>query len=126
MKHPNFVRQAKEEEKKGKKRKKRGRRKDKKDFVRQVTALLDEQIVVSQAMQFSPFKGPFMDDIEEWATKLMYVSECLENWLKAPRFISRESVPNLGLLRKDKITIYSNNKVMFFAFFVRAPGRSTP
>jgi dynein heavy chain len=51
----------------------------------EVTALLDEQIVVTQAMQFSPFKKPFEEEIEEWATQLMYVSETLENWLKVQR-----------------------------------------
>lgn len=51
----------------------------------EVIALVDEQIVVSQAMQFSPFKKPFEDVIEEWATKLLYISECLDAWLKVQR-----------------------------------------
>ena len=35
-----------------------------------------------QAMQFSPFKKPFAEEIDEWNDKLAYVSECLDNWLK--------------------------------------------
>ncbi|CAE7655322.1 Dnah1 [Symbiodinium pilosum] len=48
-------------------------------------AVLDEQIVVTQAMQFSPFNKPFKEDIDEWNDKLMYVSECLDQWLKVQR-----------------------------------------
>ena len=44
--------------------------------------LLDEHIVTGQAMQFSPFKGPFVDEIESWVKKLMTVQETLEEWLK--------------------------------------------
>ena len=51
----------------------------------EVIGLLDEQIVVTQAMQFSPFNKPFKEDIDEWAAKLFYVSECLEQWLKVQR-----------------------------------------
>eukprot|EP00435_Cladocopium_sp_Y103_P028929 s186_g7.t1 len=49
----------------------------------EVMAVLDEQIVVTQAMQFSPFNKPFKEEIDEWNDKLMYVSECLDQWLKA-------------------------------------------
>jgi len=28
--------------------------------------MLDEHIVMTQAMQFSPFKKPFEEEIEEW------------------------------------------------------------
>lgn len=45
-------------------------------------AILDEHIVTSQAMQFSPFKKPFEEEIEEWCGKLMVVSDTLEEWVK--------------------------------------------
>jgi dynein heavy chain, axonemal len=48
-------------------------------------ALLDEHIVMTQAMQFSIFKGPFAEEIDEFAEKLMLVSECLDMWLKVMR-----------------------------------------
>jgi len=51
----------------------------------EVIALLDEQIVVTQAMQFSPFNKPFKEEIDEWNDKLVYVSECLDQWLKVQR-----------------------------------------
>jgi dynein heavy chain len=36
-------------------------------------ALLDEHIVTGQAMQFSPFKKPFEEEIEEWVLLLCTV-----------------------------------------------------
>jgi len=51
----------------------------------EVMAILDEQIVVTQAMQFSPFNKPFKEEIDEWNDKLVYVSECLDQWLKVQR-----------------------------------------
>ena len=33
-------------------------------------------------MQFSPFRGPFEGDIDEWNHKLMLVSDTLEEWVK--------------------------------------------
>jgi len=35
--------------------------------------MLDEHIVTTQAMTFSPFKKPFEKEIEEWNSKLMLV-----------------------------------------------------
>lgn len=51
----------------------------------EVMAILDEQIVVTQAMQFSPFNKPFKEDIDIWNDKLAYISECLDQWLKVQR-----------------------------------------
>ncbi len=45
-------------------------------------AMLDEHIVTTQAMTFSPFKKPFEKEIEEWNSKLMLVSDTLEEWVK--------------------------------------------
>ena len=33
-------------------------------------------------MQFSPFKKPFEGEIEEWNSSLLYVSECIDEWIK--------------------------------------------
>jgi dynein heavy chain len=44
--------------------------------------MLDEHIVTTQAMNFSPFKKPFEKEIEEWNGKLMLVSDTLEEWVK--------------------------------------------
>ena len=44
--------------------------------------MLDEHIVTTQAMQFSPFKKPFEEEIETWCAKLMLVSDTLEEWVK--------------------------------------------
>jgi dynein heavy chain len=45
-------------------------------------ALLDEHIVTGQAMQFSPFKKPFEEEIEEWVLLLCTVQDTLEEWIK--------------------------------------------
>jgi len=45
-------------------------------------AMLDEHIVTTQAMEFSPFKKPFAAEIAEWNAKLMLVSDTLEEWVK--------------------------------------------
>jgi dynein heavy chain len=47
--------------------------------------ILDEHIVTAQAMSFSPFKGPFVKDIEEWCETLMRVSDTLEEWVKCQK-----------------------------------------
>eukprot|EP00930_Biecheleria_cincta_P008311 TRINITY_DN10972_c0_g5_i1.p1 TRINITY_DN10972_c0_g5~~TRINITY_DN10972_c0_g5_i1.p1 ORF type:complete len:3933 (-),score=932.09 TRINITY_DN10972_c0_g5_i1:47-11569(-) len=47
--------------------------------------LLDEHIVTTQAMMFSTFKGPFEQDIDDWNSRLMRVSETLEEWLKCQK-----------------------------------------
>jgi len=44
--------------------------------------ILDEHIVLTQTMNFSPFKGPFLEEIEEWNDKMLYVSECIDEWMK--------------------------------------------
>jgi dynein heavy chain len=44
--------------------------------------MLDEHIVTSQAMTFSPFNGPFKQEIEEWLKCMLLVSDTLEEWVK--------------------------------------------
>lgn len=43
---------------------------------------LDEHIVNTQAMQFSPFKKPFETRIIEWNNTLKIMSDVLEEWAK--------------------------------------------
>ena len=43
---------------------------------------LDEHIVTTQSMQFSPFKKPFEDRILNWNNKLKIMSDVLEEWAK--------------------------------------------
>jgi dynein heavy chain len=33
-------------------------------------------------MTFSPFNGPFKDEIEDWLKKMLVVSDTLEEWVK--------------------------------------------
>jgi len=45
-------------------------------------AMLDEHIVLTQTMQFSPFKKAFEEEIEEWNGTLLCVSDCIDEWMK--------------------------------------------
>ena len=64
-------------------------------------AILDEHTVMAQAMQFSIFRKPFEEEIEEWCTRLFTVSETLEQWLKVhPR--------HLGCTAGWKNTVFSS------------------
>ncbi|CAD8156782.1 unnamed protein product [Paramecium pentaurelia] len=48
----------------------------------EIQQVLDEHIVNTQAMSFSPFKGPFEDRINNWNTTLKMTSDVLEEWCK--------------------------------------------
>lgn len=48
----------------------------------EVGAILDDHIVTTQAMTFSPFKKPFEEEIMEWNYKLITLSDILEEWAK--------------------------------------------
>eukprot|EP00397_Hematodinium_sp_SG-2012_P000066 GEMP01000066.1.p1 GENE.GEMP01000066.1~~GEMP01000066.1.p1 ORF type:complete len:3524 (+),score=879.37 GEMP01000066.1:529-10572(+) len=48
-------------------------------------ALLDEHVTMTQAMQFSAFKQPFEQEIDDWASLLLTVSDTLDAWLKCQR-----------------------------------------
>ena len=47
--------------------------------------MLDDQIVMTQAMSFSPYKAPFADEIATWEKTLRMVSDVLEEWLEVQR-----------------------------------------
>ncbi|CAM9286674.1 unnamed protein product, partial [Phaeothamnion confervicola] len=54
--------------------------------VDEINAVIDEQqVTMTQAMQFSAFKGPFAEQIDTWNTTLCTVSEVLEAWLEVQR-----------------------------------------
>lgn len=48
-------------------------------------AILDEQIVLTQTMQFSSFKKPFEEELEEWNATLITVQDVIEEWLRCQR-----------------------------------------
>lgn len=47
-----------------------------------ISQVLDEDIVSTQAMLFSPFKKPFEERIIKWDQTLKNVSDILEEWAK--------------------------------------------
>ena len=48
----------------------------------EIQQLLDDHIVMTQSMSFSPFKGPFAQRIDEWEKLLVLMSDIFEEWLK--------------------------------------------
>ena len=48
----------------------------------EINNTLDEHILQTQAMQFSPFKKPFEEEIIEWNNSLKLMSDILEEWSK--------------------------------------------
>ncbi|RKO93938.1 dynein heavy chain, N-terminal region 2-domain-containing protein, partial [Blyttiomyces helicus] len=51
----------------------------------EVVRLLDDHIVMTQSMSFSPFKKPFAERISLWESKLRTVQEVLEAWMACQR-----------------------------------------
>lgn len=44
--------------------------------------LLDDQIVMTQQLSFSPYKDAFADRIEEWEEKLKLTTKVIEEWIE--------------------------------------------
>ncbi|KAJ1566068.1 Dynein heavy chain 1, axonemal [Nowakowskiella sp. JEL0078] len=51
----------------------------------EIIRLLDDHIVMTQSMSFSPFKKPFAERISLWESKLRTVQEVLEAWMMCQR-----------------------------------------
>ncbi|KAI8841134.1 dynein heavy chain and region D6 of dynein motor-domain-containing protein [Chytriomyces cf. hyalinus JEL632] len=51
----------------------------------EIVRLLDDHIVMTQSMSFSPFKKPFAERISLWESKLRTVQEVLEAWMACQR-----------------------------------------
>ncbi len=49
---------------------------------------LDDNIVMAQSIAFSPFKGPFEQQIETWEKKLLLAQEILDEWVACQRLWS--------------------------------------
>lgn len=48
----------------------------------EIQNIIDEHLVNTQSMQFSPFKKPFEDRIQVWNDKLKLMSDIVEEWLR--------------------------------------------
>ncbi len=53
--------------------------------VDELMAILDEQLTATQAMSFSPFKGPFEERIELWNRTLQLMSDSIDEWIGLQR-----------------------------------------
>ena len=47
--------------------------------------LLDDHIVMTQSMSFSPYKKPFEDRINTWEGKLVMTQDVLDEWMNCQR-----------------------------------------
>ena len=50
-----------------------------------VQQILDDNIVMTQAMSFSPFNKPHKERLEKWGTTLNLMTEIIEQWLNCQR-----------------------------------------
>ncbi|KAK4887372.1 hypothetical protein RN001_003643 [Aquatica leii] len=50
-----------------------------------ISQMLDDHIVLTQQLSFSPYKGAFTERIDDWETKLRTSSEVLEEWMEVQR-----------------------------------------
>lgn len=46
---------------------------------------LDDNIVMAQSLSFSPFKGPFAEEIEQWEKDLVMTQDVLDEWIACQR-----------------------------------------
>lgn len=54
----------------------------------QVSQMLDDHIVMTQSMSFSPYKKPFEERIAKWEATLSLVSEILDQWITLQRWVA--------------------------------------
>lgn len=83
--------------------------------VDEIIQQLDDHIVMTQAMSFSPYKKPFEDRIAIWERKLLTSSDVIEEWLKVqqlwlylePIFSSDDIARQLPTENKRYQTMYT-------------------
>lgn len=68
--------------------------------------MLDDHIVTTQSMSFSPYKKPFEERIAKWEAQLSLASDILDEWIKVrttvvPRASSRRCPLASAVVRKD-------------------------
>eukprot|EP00760_Papus_ankaliazontas_P012185 PhM_4_TR15212/c0_g2_i1/m.1704/K10408/DNAH; dynein heavy chain, axonemal len=56
-----------------------------KEAVEEIQQLLDDNMLSTQALQFSPFKKMFETEIEEWEQTLKLVQQIIDEWLTCQR-----------------------------------------
>nr|CAD7450236.1 unnamed protein product [Timema bartmani] len=51
----------------------------------EVTQMLDDHLILTQQMSFSPFKGEFEEQLTEWEDKLHLTQFVLEEWMECQK-----------------------------------------
>ena len=51
----------------------------------EISQLLDDHIVMTQSMSFSPYKKPFENRIMNWESKLRMTQDVMEEWATCQR-----------------------------------------
>lgn len=51
----------------------------------EMVQMLDDHIVVTQQLSFSPFKGAFEERLLEWENKLRLTQQVLEEWTECQK-----------------------------------------
>jgi hypothetical protein len=48
--------------------------------------MLDDHLVLTQQISFSPFKGPFEERIDEWEENLKITSDVIDEWMDVQKY----------------------------------------
>lgn len=52
----------------------------------EIQQMLDDHLVLTQQISFSPYKAAFEERIDEWENKLKIIFDVLEEWIDVQRF----------------------------------------
>lgn len=52
----------------------------------EIQQMLDDHLVLTQQISFSPYKAAFEERIDEWENKLKVIFDVLEEWIDVQRF----------------------------------------
>lgn len=51
----------------------------------EIQQMLDDHLILTQQISFSPFKGPFAEEIEKWEEDLKITSNVIEEWMEVQK-----------------------------------------
>lgn len=53
----------------------------------EIQQMLDDHLILTQQISFSPYKAAFEDRIDEWENKLKITSQVIEEWMEVQKYV---------------------------------------